>query len=543
MQKQPLRLGIDIGSTTAKVVLADGGSVLFEKYERHFSLVREKMASMLRELSAELGLPAETPVCCAVSGSAGLGLSNAVGLPFVQEVFATSEIVSVRVPDASAAVELGGEDAKIIFFEGGLDERMNGTCAGGTGAFIDQMATLLDLSVAEMDALSLKHSRLYPIASRCGVFAKTDIQPLLNQGADKADVAASIYQAVVNQTIAGLARGRRIGRGADGAPRKVLFLGGPLHFCRGLQDRFVETLGLERDVTAIFPEWGPYAVALGAARYAGKSVSPVPFSEILRKAESGAGSHDSPNAMEPLFSSEEEYRAFRERHAKADVPRGDPDTYRGDAWLGIDCGSTTTKLVLMGEGNELLYTYYAPNRGDPVEIIREQLTALYDRFGDRIRIRSSAVTGYGEDLIRAAFSVDLGVVETIAHFTAAHFFRPDVDFILDIGGQDIKCFRIRNNAIDSILLNEACSSGCGSFLETFAKSMGCTAEEFARRGLFAAHPVNLGTRCTVFMNSSVKQAQKDGATPEDISAGLCISVVRNAIYKVIRVPSAEQLGR
>ena len=540
-------LGIDIGSTTAKLVLARGRddgtadveNVIYETYERHFSRVREKILDLLDALP----LDGNVALSAAISGSAGLGLSQAIGVPFVQEVFATGEVVRMLAPDTSAVVELGGEDAKIIFFDGAMDERMNGTCAGGTGAFIDQMATLLNLSVGDMDTLSLEHTRIYPIASRCGVFAKTDIHPLLNQGANKADVAASIYQAVVNQTIAGLAQGRRIGRDKDGNPRKVLFLGGPLFFCRGLQERFVETLQLTRDETALFPAWGPYAVARGTALYAAKSLHRITLDELRAAIRHSLGERAVLDTLPPLFASEDDYRTFTKRHEKASVPTADIASYEGSAWLGIDCGSTTTKLVLISEDDALLYQYYASNQGNPVEIIRTELTKIYDLCGDRIAIRGSAVTGYGEELIRNAFGVDLGIVETIAHFTAAKHFMPEVDFILDIGGQDIKCFRIANGAIDSIMLNEACSSGCGSFLETFAKSMGFTAAEFAERGRFSTHPVNLGTRCTVFMNSSVKQSQKDGATPEDISAGLCISVVKNAIYKVIRVNSAEELGR
>ncbi len=513
--------------------------VLFETYERHLSRVREKVLEMLDGLT----LSEDTPLSVAISGSAGLGLAQTVGIPFVQEVYATGEIVRALEPDTSAVVELGGEDAKIIFFDGAMDERMNGTCAGGTGAFIDQMATLLDVTTSEMDTLSLAHTRIYPIASRCGVFAKTDIQPLLNQGANKSDVAASIYQAVVNQTIAGLAQGRRIGRDTDGNEKKVLFLGGPLHFCRGLQDRFTETLHLTRDKTAVFPAWGPYAVARGTAMYAMKSGGETTLSALREAIKGSLGQKARVDSLPPLFSSKEAYESFKARHASASIPEGELSRYRGRVWLGIDCGSTTTKLTVIGEDNDLLYTYYASNRGNPVEIIRTQLEQIYFLCGDRVQICGSAVTGYGEELIKSAFGVDRGLVETIAHLTAAKYFKPDVDFILDIGGQDIKCFRIKNGAVDSIMLNEACSSGCGSFLETFAKNTGCTAAEFAERGLFSEHPVNLGTRCTVFMNSSVKQSQKDGATPEDISAGLCISVVKNAIYKVIRVSSPEELGQ
>ena len=525
-------LGIDIGSTTAKLVLRDGERILYEKYERHFSQVRQKTLDMLSEMT---GVSPNEEIRVAISGSAGLGLAQSAELPFVQEVFATGEAVKSIAPDTSAVIELGGEDAKIIFFEGGTDERMNGSCAGGTGAFIDQMATLLNVTVDEMDKLSLSYKRIYPIASRCGVFAKTDIQPLLNQGARKEDISASIFQAVVNQTIAGLARGRKI-------TGKVLFLGGPLYYCKGLQQRFQETLQLS-DENAIFPEDGRFAVALGASLYAEKNSTPIALNSLCDRILQSMNSAPIISRLAPLFENEAEYREFSKRHARATVKETDPNTYSGNATLGIDCGSTTTKLVLLSEHNEILYSYYASNLGNPVAVVKEQLEKIYALCGDRIRITGSAVTGYGEELIRSAFGVDLGVVETIAHYTAAKFFRPDVDFILDIGGQDIKCFRIRGGAIDSIMLNEACSSGCGSFVETFARSMGYNIAEFAQRGLYARAPVDLGSRCTVFMNSSVKQSQKDGATVEDISAGLSVSVVKNAIYKVIRAGSPDELGQ
>ena len=526
-----LALGIDIGSTTAKVVLVDNGKVLYEKYQRHFSQVRQKTLELLAEAAPLAG---DRPLTAAISGSAGLGQAQAAKVPFVQEVFATGEVVKQLEPDTSVVIELGGEDAKIIFFDGGIDERMNGSCAGGTGAFIDQMATLLNVTADELDELSLGSQRLYPIASRCGVFAKTDIQPLLNQGARHEDVAASIYQAVVNQTIAGLAQGRKI-------TGKVLFLGGPLYYCKGLRRRFQETLKLSDD-QAVFPEYGRFAVAMGAALYGARAGETCTMGQLRRQIEESVSTRSEANLLPPLFQKEEDYQEFRQRHSAADVVRRDIRDYRGDAWLGIDCGSTTTKVALLSKEKELLYTYYASNRGNPVQIVKEQLEAIYDLCGDRIRICGSAVTGYGEELIRAAFNVDKGVVETIAHYTAAKYFCPEVDFILDIGGQDIKCFKIKNGAIDSIMLNEACSSGCGSFIETFAKSMGYDVAAFAEKGLHSKAPVNLGSRCTVFMNSSVKQSQKDGATVEDISAGLSVSVVKNAIYKVIRAASADELG-
>ncbi len=524
-------VGIDIGSTTAKVVVEKNGEIVYSRYERHLSQVRAKTLELLRDA----GDTVKGKIKVAVSGSAGLGMANAAKLTFVQEVFATGEVVKTLAPETSAVVELGGEDAKVIFFKGGTDERMNGSCAGGTGAFIDQMATLLDVTPDELDEMSLRSERIYPIASRCGVFAKTDIQPLLNQGARKEDIAASIYQAVVNQTIAGLAQGRKI----DGT---VMFLGGPLYFCKGLRRRFVETLGLDAE-HALFPEYGRFSVALGAALYAKSNAPETTGEELISTIENAASQKVQQSHIPPLFVSEKDYEAFCFRHEKASVPEKNIREYKGKAYLGIDCGSTTTKLTLIDEDANLLYTYYNSNKGNPVEIVREQLSQIYTLCGDDIRLAGSAVTGYGEELICHAFGVDRGIVETIAHYTAARHFQPDVDFILDIGGQDIKCFRIKNNSIDSIMLNEACSSGCGSFLETFARSMGYTAPEFAKLGLYGKAPVDLGSRCTVFMNSSVKQAQKDGAGVEDISAGLSISVVKNAIYKVIRAGSADELGK
>ena len=530
-----LSLGADVGSTTAKIAVLRGDEILYTSYERHYSRIRETLVKMLRDAAPVLG---DSPFTAAVSGSAGLGLAEGAGIPFVQEVWATGEVVKTLEHDVSCVIELGGEDAKIIFFKGGADERMNGTCAGGTGAFIDQMASLLDVTPDELDELALNHKKIYPIASRCGVFAKSDVQPLLNQGASREDIAASVYQAVVNQTVAGLAQGRKI----EG---RVLFLGGPLSFCRGLRDRFVETLGLKEE-EAVFPPYARNAVSLGAALYSRRIMTSDPnclftLDALADKIEN-AKIRATSSRTDPLFRNREEYEEFSARHAKASVPAAPIEEYEGGASLGIDCGSTTTKLALVGEGGELLYTYYAPNRGNPVGIVRQELSSIYALCGDRVKIRASAVTGYGEDLIRHAFGVDYGVVETVAHYTAAKHFLPDVDFILDIGGQDIKCFRIRAGAVDKIMLNEACSSGCGSFIETFARSMHLTAAEFAQRALFASAPVNLGSRCTVFMNSQVKQSQKDGATVEDISAGLSLSVVKNAIYKVIRAHSPDELG-
>ncbi len=525
-------IGVDIGSTTVKVVVLDEkNNILFKAYERHMSKVREKADEMLKSASA---ICSGRQVHVAITGSAGLGVAKVCDIDFVQEVFATAGAVDVFLPGTDSVIELGGEDAKIIFFTGGLEERMNGSCAGGTGAFIDQMSTLLGVTPDELDELALKHEKIYSIASRCGVFAKSDIQPLLNQGARREDIAASIFQAVVEQTIAGLAQGRKI----EG---KVAFLGGPLYFQKALRERFVETLKLPPE-NAVFPETAAYFVAMGAALHA-KKLNLCQFDELLTKLESSKFVNTLTDCMPPLFESREEYEEFQTRHAKCGADYTDPATYEGDAWLGIDAGSTTTKIALIDESDNILYTYYAPNKGNPVAVVKEQLGVVYATCGEKITIKGAAVTGYGEDLIKNAFGVDYGLVETVAHYYAAQHFKPDVDFILDIGGQDIKCFKIHNGAVDSIMLNEACSSGCGSFIETFASAMGKTVQEFASLGLFAKYPVNLGTRCTVFMNSSVKQAQKDGAGIDDISAGLSMSVVKNAIYKVIRASHPSELGR
>ena len=527
-----LRIGIDIGSTTVKVVVLDEqNKLLFRSYERHYSKTRERACETLKSISGQLS---GQRVKLVITGSAGLGVAKAAGLDFVQEVYATAAAVNTYIPDTDAVIELGGEDAKIIFFGGALEERMNGSCAGGTGAFIDQMATLMNVSVNELDSLSLKHEKIYPIASRCGVFAKRDIQPILNQGGRKEDVAASIFQAVVDQTVAGLTQGREL-------KGKIVFLGGPLHFLMGLRQRFVETLKLDGE-HAVFPEDGDCFAAMGAALCA-TDYEPVPFEDALKRLEESRETNTSADTMPPLFDTQEEYDAFLARHNASRPPEADIHTYAGSAWLGMDAGSTTTKLALITADGGLLYTYYHSNLGNPVSIVLEQLKKIYELCGDRIQIKGAAVTGYGEDLIKNAFSCDLGLVETVAHYKAAAHFNPDVDFIIDIGGQDMKCFKIRNGAVDSIMLNEACSSGCGSFIETFAKALGSNIADFSKMGLFAKKPVNLGSRCTVFMNSSVKQAQKDGASVEDISAGLSISIVKNAIYKVIRAASADDLGQ
>ncbi|MBQ6168881.1 MAG: 2-hydroxyacyl-CoA dehydratase [Ruminococcus sp.] len=525
-------LGIDVGSTTVKTVITDSdGNILYSKYQRHLSKVKETVTDQLKIIQADY--PDEEFTVC-ITGSAGLGLANSADIPFVQEVHAAFLAVKQKQPDADAVIELGGEDAKIIFLTGGVEQRMNGTCAGGTGAFIDQMATLLGVSADQLDELSLHAQKIYPIASRCGVFAKSDIQPLLNQGARREDVAASIFQAVVDQTVSGLAQGRSI----EG---KVLFLGGPLFFLRGLKKAFVRTLGLD-DEHAVFPPEAPVFVAYGCAIYAANAEKAFHISDIIEKIRTAKAS-DAIVTGEPLFRSHAEYDEFINRHKKFDLGYADIRTYKGDAYLGIDAGSTTTKLVLITEDGRILYHHYSSNLGQPLDKIADQVKRIYSEMNPNITIKGSAVTGYGEDLIKAGLSVDHGIVETVAHFKAAAYFCPDVDFIIDIGGQDIKCFKIKNKSIDSIMLNEACSSGCGSFIQTFAMALGYDIAEFSQLGLFAEHPVDLGSRCTVFMNSSVKQAQKDGATVEDISAGLSSSIIKNAIYKVIRANSPDDLGK
>lgn len=522
-------LGIDVGSTTVKVVAIDEkGQVLYKSYVRHFAKVKETVLFELKNVLEKY--PAA--YSAAITGSAGLGLSQRSGLSFVQEVQAAFTAIRKYYPDADAAVELGGEDAKIIFVTGGTEQRMNGSCAGGTGAFIDQMATLLNVSVSEMDELSLQAERVYPIASRCGVFAKSDIQPLINQGAKKSDISASIFQAVVDQTVSGLAQGRRI-------KGKVLFLGGPLHFLKGLKKAFKTTLKLD-DEHAIFPDDAPCFMAIGAALHSA-TVPSKDLKDIISAIENSAGSEEIITG-EPLFNSKEEYTQFVARHRATDLQFCDIQTYEGGAYLGIDSGSTTTKLILITPDCRILYSHYQSNNGQPLDIVIEKLKEIFALSQGRIKILGSAVTGYGEDLIKAAIKADFGIVETVAHFKAALHFNPKVDFIIDIGGQDIKCFKIKNGAIDSIMLNEACSSGCGSFIQTFARAMGMEIDKFSMCGLYAKHPVELGSRCTVFMNSAVKQAQKEGATVEDISAGLSSSIVKNAIYKVIRAASADELG-
>lgn len=527
------KIGIDAGSTTLKcIVLNDLDEVIYSNYERHYSKVREKL---IEELYNIKGLIYDKRFKIAITGSAGYGISKEYNIPFVQEVFASTLAIKKYYSDVDVAIELGGEDAKIIFLTGGFEERMNSSCAGGTGAFIDQMAHLMGLTVDEMDSLSLKHENIYEIASRCGVFAKTDIQPLLNQGAKKEDISASVFQSVVNQTIGGLAQGRNI----EG---KIMFLGGPLYFCRGLRDRFIKTLKL-KDNCVVSPENAQVFVALGSAIYSKEDNKEYDYRELLSKIEKNNKEVVTLKTIEPLFNSEKEYENFKKRHKEAKVKFKDIKNYVGDAYVGIDAGSTTTKLVLIDKEDNILYEYYGSNKGNPVEIVKKELKHIFDLCGKNIRILGSAVTGYGEELIKKAFSIDFGIVETVAHYIAASHFNPKVDFILDIGGQDIKCFKIKDGIVANIMLNEACSSGCGSFIESFANQMGYDVESFSKLGLFAKQGADLGSRCTVFMNSSVKEAQKEGATVSDLSAGLSVSIVKNALYKVIRAKRLEDLGK
>ena len=522
-----MKVGLDVGSTTIKcVVMDDADQILYSTYERHFSHILEKSEELLRRMAKDY-VPGGRALF-SISGSAGMGMADSVNIPFVQEVFATRVATNRLAPGTDVVIELGGEDAKIVFLTGGMEVRMNGSCAGGTGAFIDQMATLLKMSADEMDAAAQRAQKTYTIASRCGVFAKSDVQPLINQGARAEDISASIYQAVVNQTIAGLAQGRPI-RG------NVLYLGGPLTFSRVLRESFDQTLGIR----GVCPENSLLFVAMGAAFYSDTEFDLLEIADRLQK----HGASMQYRSQPPLFASEAEYEAFRARHAKASVPRVPfCADYAAPVHIGIDSGSTTVKLVVMDEDARILFTDYRPNLGNPVPLIKAVLQKIYQEH-PALHVASVTTTGYGEDLARVAFHADYGVVETVAHFTAARHFMPNVDFIIDIGGQDMKCFKIEQGAISNIFLNEACSSGCGSFLQTFAQALGYDVKDFARLGLFADRPVDLGSRCTVFMNSSVKQAQKDGATIENISAGLSISVVKNAIYKVIRASSPEELGR
>ena len=520
------KLGLDIGSTTMKCVLVDEeANLLFSKYKRHNAKISQTALEMLSDVEE---LFPDEKVGISISGSAGMGIAEKLDIPFVQEVFAEKIAVNALNPDTDVVIELGGEDAKILFLTGGFEMRMNGSCAGGTGAFIDQMASLMKITPDQMNDLSKAHENVCVIASRCGVFAKSDIQPLLNQGIRREDISAGIFKAVVNQTIAGLAQGRSI-------MGNILYLGGPLTFLSELRKSFDESL----NTNGICPENSLYYVAMGAAfSDVNRQMSLSDISKLFSVHKTSSGYvHSS-----PLFKDQKEYDEFKARHDEASAGIEEIDAPSGPMYLGIDAGSTTVKILLSDQNGNIFRPFYASNDGDPVSAVRKYLEEIYKDFPN-IEIASSASTGYGEKLIKNAFGLDFGIIETVAHFTASKKFRPDVDFILDIGGQDIKCFHIRNGAIDNIYLNEACSSGCGSFLQTFASAMGYTAEQFAKLGLFADAPVSLGSRCTVFMNSAVKQAQKDGASVENIAAGLSVSVVKNALYKVIRCSNADSLGK
>ena len=526
-------LGIDIGSTTVKIAILDEEeTLLFADYERHFANIQETLADLLQKAYEKIG---EAELCPVITGSGGLTLATHLEIPFVQEVIAVSSSLQKMAPQTDVAIELGGEDAKIIYFEGGnIEQRMNGICAGGTGSFIDQMASLLQTDASGLNEYAKNYKALYPIAARCGVFAKTDIQPLINEGATKEDLSASIFQAVVNQTISGLACGKPI-RG------HVAFLGGPLHFLSELKAAFIRTLKLDDEHT-IVPDNSHLFAAIGSALNSKKDTS-VSLTSLRDRLKESIHLDFEVERMEPLFSSQEDYDAFHERQNSYKVVTSDLATYKGKCFLGIDAGSTTTKTALVGEDGSLLYSFYSNNNGSPLKTSIRSIQEIYEKLPEDAYIAYSCSTGYGEALIKAALLLDEGEVETVSHYYAAAFFDPEVDCILDIGGQDMKCIKIKNQTVDSVQLNEACSSGCGSFIETFAKSLNYSVQDFAKAALFAKNPIDLGTRCTVFMNSKVKQAQKEGAEVSDISAGLAYSVIKNALYKVIKVSDASELGK
>lgn len=527
-----VHIGIDVGSTTVKIVVIDQDfQLLYSKYQRHYSEIREAVADLLQEAYQEFS---DTKITVMVTGSGGIAIAEHLGVEFIQEVIAGAKAIETFHPETDVAIELGGEDAKIIYFRGGIDQRMNGICAGGTGSFIDQMATLLKTDAAGLNELAKNYKTIYPIAARCGVFAKTDLQPLINEGVAKEDLAASVFQAVVIQTISGLACGRPI-RG------NVAFLGGPLSFLPELRQRFVETLNLT-DEQVIVPEHPQLYIALGAA-IASKNTQPLAFSDLASAITTLRNSTiQETDRLAPLFKNEQELAEFRQRHGRYAVERGNLADLEGNCFVGIDAGSTTTKVAVIDEDGKLLYTYYSSNQGSPLQTTINALKEFYYLMPKTGRIANSVVTGYGEGLLKAGLKVDIGEIETIAHYKAAEFFCPGVDFVLDIGGQDMKSLRIRDGVIESISLNEACSSGCGSFLETFAHSLGLDIKEFAAEALLAEKPVDLGSRCTVFMNSRVKQSQKEGATVGDISAGLSYSVIKNALFKVIKLRDNSELG-
>ncbi|MBR0172700.1 MAG: 2-hydroxyacyl-CoA dehydratase [Lachnospiraceae bacterium] len=573
MGTQPYRLGVDIGSTTVKIALLDDAdNIVFSDYKRHFANIRETLLELVTEArdtvarhaaaragrsssGKSAGDTAPVTIRPVITGSGGLALAGALDIPFNQEVIAVSTALKALAPKTDVAIELGGEDAKIIYFEhGNVEQRMNGICAGGTGSFIDQMAALLQVDASGLNDYAKHYHNLYNIAARCGVFAKSDIQPLINEGATREDLAASIFQAVVNQTISGLACGKPI-RG------HIAFLGGPLHFLSELREAFIRTLKLDAAHIMNTTPYGDFTIdeishlfaaigsAMTAAEIYDKPDDTAPAREhmtldnLIEKLSGEIRVASEISRMEPLFASEEEYNAFRDRQSKYRVKTNNLTSYHGDAFLGIDAGSTTTKIALIDEDGNLLYSFYAGNEGSPLKCAIGAIKEIYRLMPDDVVIRRSCSTGYGEALLKSALLLDDGEVETIAHYNAAAWFDPEVDCILDIGGQDMKCIRIRDGAVDSVQLNEACSSGCGSFIETFAKSLGFSVQDFAKEALYATEPIDLGTRCTVFMNSNVKQAQKEGASVADISAGLAYSVIKNALFKVIKVSDASSLGR
>lgn len=526
-------MGLDVGSTTVKLVLLDkNDKIQYSKYQRHFSDIRKTIFDLVDETCARFE---QDDLTVTLTGSGGISVAQWLGLDFEQEVIAATGAIQSQIPQTDVAIELGGEDAKITFFADGIEQRMNGTCAGGTGAFIDQMASLLQTDAAGLDKLAQGYKVIYPIAARCGVFAKTDIQPLLNEGAAKADIAASVFQSVVNQTISGLACGRPI-------KGNVAFLGGPLYFLPELRKRFIETLDLSAD-QVVFPDQSQLFVAAGAA-LASKSRQVMSFKSLRERLPSiNSVTVHEVERLSPLFRDEIELGDFKRRHSRHKVERKELSTHRGPSFLGIDAGSTTTKLALTDSDGRLLYSYYGSNRGSPLKSVIRELKKLYSLMPEDAYIANSTVTGYGEGLIKAALHVDVGEIETIAHYKAAEHFLPGVEFILDIGGQDMKCMQVKDNVINNIMLNEACSSGCGSFIETFAGSLNMGVEDFAKEALLAQKPVDLGSRCTVFINSRVKQAQKEGASVGDISAGLSYSVIKNALTKVIKIRDPKALGK
>lgn len=531
MNNNVKRIGIDVGSTTVKIAIIDeNNKIIFSAYERHFANIQETLKSIIDKAYQQLG---DITICPMITGSGGLAIGNHLGIPFVQEVVSVATSLKDFAPQTDVAIELGGEDAKIIYFTGGIEQRMNGVCAGGTGSFIDQMATLLKTDATGLNEYAKNYQALYPIAARCGVFAKSDIQPLINEGASKPDLSASIFQAVVNQTISGLACGKPI-RG------NVAFLGGPLHFLSELKQAFIRTLNLTNE-QVIAPTYSHLFAASGAAMNS-KGDGETTLGRLFEKLSSDIHMEFEITRMEPLFKDEIEYQMFLDRHSKHIVQKANLADYHGKAFLGVDAGSTTTKVALVSENGSLLYSFYDNNNGSPLKTTIKAIKEIYTLLPENVEIVRSCSTGYGEALIQSALMLDEGEVETVAHYYAAAFFDPEVDCILDIGGQDMKCIKIKNQTVDSVKLNEACSSGCGSFIETFARSLNYEVKDFAQLALFAENPIDLGSRCTVFMNSKVKQAQKEGATVADISSGLAISVIKNALLKVIRLTDPKDLG-